>query len=125
LERRVRRDTFHPSHCTIHHGDPPHMPKLVVLYPPPVNAAEFEKTYLEEHVPLVRAQMPAVTRLELGRVHGAGSAKPFHWMAQLHFDTMDALKATTASDGAQRAAGHAQQLSTGGAPVMFIVEEAG
>jgi uncharacterized protein (TIGR02118 family) len=100
------------------------MPRLVVLYPPPVDAATFEKTYLEEHVPLVHAQMPAVTRLEVCRVVG-GERGPYYWMAQLHFDSMASLATTTSSDGAQRAAGHAQQISTGGAPVMFVVDDVG
>lgn len=102
------------------------MPKLVVLYPRPTDTAAFEKVYLEEHVPLLRAQMPGVTRLELNRVvsgeRGQGS---FYWMAQLHFDSMDDLRATTASAGALRAAGHAQQISTGGAPTTLVVEDAG
>jgi uncharacterized protein (TIGR02118 family) len=100
------------------------MPRLVVLYPPPTDAVAFEKLYLEEHVPLVHAQMPSVTRLELGRVV-SGARAPYHWMAQLHFDSMEALRTTTASDGAQRAAGHAQQISTGGPPTTLVVEDAG
>ncbi len=102
------------------------MPSLVVLYPPPVDAVAFEKVYMEEHVPLVHAQMPGVTRLEASRVvSGDRGQRPFYWMAQLHFDSMDALRATTASDGAQRAAGHAQQISTGGPPTTLVMEDAG
>ena len=100
------------------------MPSLVVLYPPPVDEVAFEKDYMEEHVPLVRAQMPAVTRFDVSRVVAAQRG-PWYWMAQLHFDSMDALRATLSSDGAQRAAGHAQQVSTGGTPTMFVVEDAG
>ncbi|MEO7456305.1 MAG: EthD family reductase [Gemmatimonadaceae bacterium] len=98
------------------------MPRIVVLYPPPVDAAAFEQLYLEEHVPLVRAQMPAVRRFEVSRVQG-GARGPYYWMAQLHFDSMDALRSTASSDGAQRAAGHAQQISTGGVPTTLIVDD--
>ena len=94
------------------------MPKLVVLYPPPTDAAEFEKAYVEEHTPLVYAQLPGLKRLDAARVLGEG---PYFWMAELHFDSIEALKAASSSDGGVRLAGHARQISTGGSPVMFVV----
>ena len=96
------------------------MPKLVVLYPQPADAAEFDKAYVEEHQPLVRAQLPGLRRFEAARVVGDA---PYYWMAELTFDTLDALKAATSSDGGVRLAGHARQISTGGAPLMFVVED--
>ena len=100
------------------------MPKLVVLYPPPVDVVEFERVYAAEHIPLVRAQMPGVTRFEAARVIRADRAAGMvHWMAELHFASMDALVAATSSDGGQRAAGHARQISTGGAPTTLVVDD--
>jgi uncharacterized protein (TIGR02118 family) len=100
------------------------MPKLVVLYPQPVDAVAFENIYMEEHVPLIRAQMPAVTRLDVARVKALDMSQGQHyWMAQLHFDSVETLQRCLASDGAQRAAGHAQQISTGGAPTMFVLDD--
>lgn len=98
------------------------MPKLVVLYPPPVDAAAFEKVWWEEHAPLVQAQLTGLRRLEAARVKHSGNG-PFHWMAELHFDTMAALEDGTQSPGGQRAAGHALQISTGGAPTMLVVDD--
>ena len=96
------------------------MPKVVVLYPRPVDPASFDSAYREEHVPLVRAQMPEA-RLVASRVIGRDA--PYHLMAELHFESMEALKRTLASAGGERAAGHARQLSTGGAPVTFVVDD--
>ncbi len=101
------------------------MSKLVVLYPPPTDVAAFEKAYTEEHAPLVRAQLAGVRQFVAGRVVRAerGTA-PYHWLAEFHFDSMAALTEATTSAGGQRLAGHARQISTGGAPVMLVVEDA-
>lgn len=98
------------------------MPKLVVLYPLPTDPAAFEKSYREEHAPLVRAQMPGLQKFEDARVMHAG-AGPFHWIAELHFSTLAALQEAAQSAGGQRAAGHALQISTGGAPTMLVVDD--
>lgn len=100
------------------------MPKLVVLYPPPTDVVAFERAYAEEHTPLVRAQLAGVRRLDAGRVvRGELGIPPYHWMAELHFDSLEALTAATSSAGGQRLAGHARQISTGGAPLMLVVED--
>jgi uncharacterized protein (TIGR02118 family) len=100
------------------------MPKLVVLYPPPTDVAAFERAYAEEHAPLVHAQLPSVRRLDAARVVPASRGETkFHWVAELHFDSMAALSEATSSAGGQRLAGHARQISTGGAPLMLVVED--
>ena len=100
------------------------MPRLVVLYPPPTDVAAFERAYVEEHAPLVWAQLAGVRRLDAARVvRGERGDAPYHWVAELHFDSMAALTEAAASDGGQRLAGHARQISTGGAPVILIVED--
>lgn len=97
------------------------MPRLVVLYPQPADAAAFERSFAEEHVPLVRAQLNGVRRLHAARVHGSPG---FHWMAEMHFDTMDELRRASQSDGGLRAQGHARQISTGGDPLILVVDDA-
>ena len=101
------------------------MPKLVVLYPPPRDVAAFERAFTEEHAPLVLAQLTGLQRMETARVvRGERGEGPFHWMSELHFDSMPALVNATTSAGGQRAAGHARQISTGGPPTMLVVEDA-
>ncbi len=99
------------------------MPRIVVLYPLPVDAPAFESAYLQEHVPLVRAQMPTVQRLVASPVAQGRAGAPYYWMGELHFESIESLKAAAASAGGQRAMGHAQQISTGGPPVVLVVND--
>ena len=73
------------------------MTKLVALYRKPSDAAEFDKHYFEVHIPLVR-KFPGLRKLEVTRVTGApiGEAK-FHLVAEMYFDTRDAMDAALAS----------------------------
>lgn len=99
------------------------MPKLIVLYPAPKDPADFAKAFREEHAPLVKAQLPTVRAFEAGPVTPApGTSTPFHWIAELSFDSLDALKNAVGSPGGLRAAGHARQISTGGEPTMLILD---
>ena len=38
------------------------MPKLIVLYPTPVDAATFERRYSVEHVPMVFEKIPGLKK---------------------------------------------------------------
>ena len=100
------------------------MPRLIVLYPPPSDAQDFEKQFREEHEPLVRAQLPSARGLAGTRVGAVGDeSAPYHWMAELRFDSMRDLTNALSSDGGLRASAHARQISTGGAPVMFVLDD--
>lgn len=100
--------------------------KIVVLYPTPRDTAEFERRYREEHNPLVTpGNFKGMTRFVASRITGTadGSAAPYARIAELHFPSLDALKAAAGSEGAQRAVAHAISISTGGPPVFLIAEE--
>ena len=100
------------------------MPRLIVLYPTPSDVQDFEKLFREEHEPLVRAQLSSARRLSACQISGLGEdSAPYHWMAELHFDTMEALTRAIASDGGLRAGAHARQISSGGPPLMFAVDD--
>jgi uncharacterized protein (TIGR02118 family) len=73
------------------------MTKLVALFRKPADTAEFDRHYFEVHVPLVR-KFPGLRKLEVTRVTGApiGEAK-FHLVAEMYFDTRDAMDAALAS----------------------------
>ncbi len=73
------------------------MVKLVALYKRPVDIAAFDKHYRETHTPLAK-KMPGLRRLEVSRFTGSpmGEAK-FHLMAEMYFDSHEALKAALAS----------------------------
>ena len=100
--------------------------KLVVLYPYPADAAEFERVYTEEHMPLVSAEtMPGIRKFTGTKMLSAadGGQPPFYRMAELYFDSLEALQTAVASEGAQKAVAHAAAISTGGAPVIIVAEE--
>jgi uncharacterized protein (TIGR02118 family) len=85
------------TRLSIHRSLHSPMIKLIALYRNPSDTAEFDKHYFEVHIPLVR-KFPGLRRLEVTRVTGApiGEAK-FHLMAEMYFDTKDAMDAALAS----------------------------
>ena len=66
--------------------------KLTVVYGTPDNADEFEKHYMDVHMPIVQ-RWPNVQRAELARVDGGpfGSPSPYHWIAEIYFADEAAL----------------------------------
>jgi uncharacterized protein (TIGR02118 family) len=100
------------------------MPKLIVLYPPPTDSAVFERRYTSEHAPMVSEKIPGLTKFIAARVLGSpmGTA-PYHRVAELYFDSMEALQAAMGSAGGQSTVAHAMEISTGGPPVVLIAED--
>ena len=100
--------------------------KLIVLYPAPRDASEFERAYTRDHAPMVTPQnFSGITRFVASRIVGTpdGSPAAFHRIAELHFPSMEALQAAAASSTAQAAVAHAVPISTGGKPVFLVAEE--
>jgi uncharacterized protein (TIGR02118 family) len=99
------------------------MPKLIVLYPPPADAATFERRYRLEHAPMVM-KVPGLKKFVAAHVIGSpGGAAPYQRVAELYFDSTESLQAALASAGGQAAVAHAMEISTGGAPVVLIAED--
>ena len=101
------------------------MPKLIVLYPPPVDVTTFERRYQSEHAPMVVQKIPGLKRFLAAQVLGtpAGAEVPYQRVAELYFDSIESLQAGMASDGGQAAVAHAVEISTGGPPVVLIAED--
>jgi uncharacterized protein (TIGR02118 family) len=100
------------------------MPKLIVLYPPPSDAATFERRYQSEHAPMVRTKIPGLRNFVSAQVVGSPAGKaPYQRVAELYFDSMESLQAAVGSPGGQAAVAHAMEISTGGAPVVMIAED--
>jgi len=102
------------------------MTKLLVLYPPPTDAAAFERRYRDEHAPMVREKMPGLRRFAAGRVVGtpAGSP-PYAHVAELEFDSRAAVDAALGSPGGKAVVQHTLEISTGGPMTVLVVEEDG
>ena len=100
--------------------------KIMVLYPTPRDPAAFEKVYREEHSPMVTPKsFPGLTRFVATRINGTadGGKAPFARVAELHFKSLDALKAAAGTDLAKKAVAHAISISTGGPPQFLVAEE--
>ena len=100
------------------------MPKLIVLYPPPADSATFDRRYSSEHAPMVVQKVPGLKKFVAAQVLGTpAGAAPYHRVAELYFDSIEALQAAMASPGGQATVAHAMEISTGGPPVVLIAED--
>lgn len=100
--------------------------KLVVVYPKPTDAGEFERAYTEDHAPMVTPDaMPGITKFVQVKVVGTpdGSEPRFARIAELHFDSLGDLQKAAGGAGAATAVAHANEISTGGAPIILVCEE--
>lgn len=98
--------------------------KLVVIYPRPTDIGAFEKAYQDEHVPMAVKKLSGKTKFVATKIVGSPTGTPpFYRIAEVHFPSMEALQACTASEGAKETIAHAVSISTGGAPIFLIAEE--
>ena len=98
--------------------------KLIVMYPPPENTDQFESVYHNEHVPMAVAKISGKTKIVATKILDSGqSPARFHRIAEIHFPSMQILKACAASEGGKQVLANAKSISTGGPPVILIAEE--
>ena len=73
------------------------MIKLIALYRKPDDVEAFNTHYFEKHLPLAKS-IPGLRKIEITKITGApiGDAK-HHLMAELYFDSLDAMNAGNAS----------------------------
>ncbi len=97
--------------------------KLLVIYPPPANAENFDRLYREEHIPMGKENLVGATNIETVRVLGAPAGKPsIYQISEVTFPSLEALQSCAGTDGAQKTMAHAVKISTGGAPEFLIVQ---
>ena len=98
---------------------------LLILYPIPKDAPEFDRAYREEHFPYAGPRLVGATGVKTQRVAGPGFAPPpYHLMSDVSFPTLDALKACAASKSGKEALAHAASISSGGAPMLIVTTDA-
>lgn len=93
--------------------------KVLVLYPHPVEPAAFERSYHEQHMPMMRSMISPPSRVPTYRVEG-GSSAPFYRVAEIHFDDLEQLRAFGASPDAEVARRSSRLNSTGGEPIVLV-----
>jgi uncharacterized protein (TIGR02118 family) len=98
--------------------------KLVVLYPRPSNMEQFERAYMDDHIPMAQEGIAGATKLVLAKAVGAPEGAPaFHRVAEIYFDSLEALQRSLATPSTQAVAQHAVSISSGGPPVFLFCEE--
>ncbi|PXW28478.1 EthD family reductase [Paraburkholderia caballeronis] len=97
------------------------MAKLVVLYKKPSNPAAFDAHYASTHAPLAK-KIPGLTRYEIstGPVSTPQGESPWHLVAILGFDSVDALKAGLGSPEGRAAAGDLANFAQAGAELLIF-----
>jgi uncharacterized protein (TIGR02118 family) len=95
------------------------MVKLVVLYGQPEDPAAFEDHYTTTHIPIA-AKIPGVKQFEASRGVGTpdGAESPYFRMAELWFESPEALSSAMASEEGQAAVNDIPNFASGGATVF-------
>ena len=89
--------------------------RLVVSYGQPDDPAAFDAYYRDTHTPLA-VRMPGLVRLTTGRPQSMDPSHPAPYLvAQLDFDSEQAMGAAFASEEGKVAAGDVANFATGGA----------
>jgi uncharacterized protein (TIGR02118 family) len=97
------------------------MAQLLVLYNPPPDPAAFDRHYFETHVPLAK-KIPGVRSYSVSAGKPAvvtGSVSP-HLIAELEFDSMEALQAAMASPEGQAAAADVASFAKAGVTLLVF-----
>jgi len=100
---------------------------LLILYPIPKDTKAFDRAYRDEHLPYAgpRLKNAGALGVETRRVAGPSFAPPpYHLMSDISFPNLDALKTCAASKGGQEALAHAASISSGGAPMLIVTDDA-
>jgi len=98
--------------------------KLIVIYPRPKDIESFERVYLNEHVPMAVEKLAGKNKIVASKIVGCGQGTPqFHRVAEIHFPSMKALEACTASEGGKQTIANAVAISSGGEPIFLVAED--
>jgi len=93
------------------------MIKLIALFKRPADPESFDRHFQSVHLPLVR-NIPGLRNLEILRVTGAPIGEsPYHLMAELSFDSRDAMDAAFATPAGRAVA---RDLVGFAAPVVTV-----
>ena len=102
------------------------MATLLVLYKNPADPAAFDRYYFSTHVPLAR-KIPGLRRYEVsaGPITTPQGDAPYHLVATLSFDSLDAIRQALGSPEGQPAGGDLGNFAQAGVELlMFDSKEA-
>lgn len=94
------------------------MYRVLALYSPPKDPEHFRSYYASTHVPLVNA-LPGIRSFRYGMdVRGLGGDSPYFCVAELEFDSADALTAALESEEGKATVGDVPNYATGGVTLL-------
>ena len=93
---------------------------ITILYPTPTDIEKFEEDY-KEHLEIFAKNLPDAPTPVATRIksHPSNPA-PYYMLVTVPFESMEPLSATLKSEGMKVAGAHANEISSGGAPVILI-----
>jgi uncharacterized protein (TIGR02118 family) len=101
------------------------MAKMLVIYNAPKEPTAFDEHYFNVHVPLAK-KLPGLIRYETSKgpvVGMAGTLAPY-FIAELHFESLAAIKAAFATELGQRCAADRRILAPNDDDLeMFLFED--
>jgi uncharacterized protein (TIGR02118 family) len=94
--------------------------QIVVPYNTPADVGAFDRYYAETHTPLVK-KIPGLRSLTVstGPVVTQQGPSPYHLVATLAFDSMEALQAALDSPEGQAAGGDLRNFAQAGATILM------
>jgi len=97
------------------------MSKLVALYKQPADSTEFDNSYFESHLPLIR-KVPGLQKTKITRFTRSLGGENYYLMAELYFEDEAALK-TAMKSPEMAAAGENLDSFAKGQYSLFFAEE--
>lgn len=99
------------------------MAKLIAIYNKPEDPAAFDRYYHQTHVPLAKS-IPGLRRYEIsaGPIGGAFTDSPYHLVAILSFDSMEAIQAALDSPEGKATAGDLSNFAQAGVELVTFDE---
>jgi uncharacterized protein (TIGR02118 family) len=99
------------------------MAKVIALYKKPQNPQEFDERYFNGHLPLAQ-KIPGLVRCDVSKVKGTPMGESeWYLMAELHFESMDALKAGMSSAEGKAAGKDVMAFAGDLVYIMFVDEQ--
>ncbi len=97
------------------------MATLVAFYKKPADPKAFDQHYLSTHIPLAKT-IPGLRRCEIssGAVSTPQGESPYHMVAMLSFDSLEALQRGLASAEGQATAGDIGNFAQAGAELLIF-----
>ena len=97
------------------------MARLIAMYKTPADAAAFDRYYFAQHVPLAKT-FPGLRAYDVshGPIVTPDGLAPYHLIATLTFDSVDAIQAALSSKQGQAIIADLGNFAAAGADVYIV-----